>query len=81
MVWQMMAENYQILGKKNQAKKYYIKVLLLNPNKEIINNLAVILFKEGDTKSSRKLWEKLLEIYPNDKMEQSWLNALKNINK
>lgn len=78
-VWQMMGKNYQRLGNNNEAKRYYARVLLLYPKKGAMNNLADILLREGNKKSSLVLWKKVLESYPEDKTALAGLDLIKNM--
>jgi Tfp pilus assembly protein PilF len=63
-MWYNLGVCYQKLGDFKNSKKYYIKTLLLEPNKEALKNYSDILWQEGNIAGVIWLLEKSIAIMP-----------------
>lgn len=63
-IWHFLGVCQEKMGNFEKAKSFYRKALVVNPGKETLNNLANILWKEGNGDGAAFLLKKSLELSP-----------------
>jgi len=64
VIWHSIAVCKEKLGKDKEAGNYYAKALLVNPNNDVINDYANLLWKNGNIEGSIWLLKKSVEMTP-----------------